>query len=65
MKTYEMPEGKATGDGAAEVAEETRAAYSLEEQVRRTSESVERLSGIMSAFLSEIRGNGVDQNAEA
>lgn len=59
MRTYEMPEGGAASDGVAEVAEGASAAYSLEEQVRRTSESVERLAEACAALVAAVRGGAL------
>lgn len=63
MKKYEMFDGGATSDGVAEVGEVTSSAFSLEEQVRKTSETVERLAGLVATVLSAaygVNGGGSD-----
>lgn len=54
MKRYEMPPDGDAAESLPVALESEHAEYSLEEQVRRTSESVERLAALCAQFITAI-----------
>ncbi len=58
-----MPEDGTASDRVVEASSGTDAEYSLEEQVRKTSESVERLADIFAQMIQVFTERNIDGNA--
>lgn len=65
MKTYEIPADGSASERAVEAEEGTDAEYSLEEQVRKTSETVDRLATIVEQAVQALftRERNIDGDA--
>lgn len=65
MNVYEMPECGSASESVVEAEMGTEAEISLEEQVRRTSESVERLANIFAQAVQAFSSIEIDRSKDA
>lgn len=65
MKRYEIPPGGEGAENVKEALDGTSAEYSLKEQVRRTSESVERLANIFAEAIQVLAAERSTSDADA
>ena len=65
MKTYEIPSDGSASERVVEAKAGTGAEYSLEEQVRKTSEAVDRLANIVEQAIQALfaRERNIDGDA--
>lgn len=65
MKTYEIPADGSASERVVEAEAGTGAEYSLEEQVRKTSEAVDRLANIVEQAIQALfaRERNIDGDA--